>query len=59
MEIEEEEVKWEATEPEKDGAVLTLGLRRRRAPEQPLRFFDETSIPLTFIEVIVLVLVLY
>lgn len=31
MEIEEEEVKWEAMEPEKDEPVLTLGLRRRRA----------------------------
>uniref|UniRef100_A0A6M2EEP8 Uncharacterized protein n=1 Tax=Populus davidiana TaxID=266767 RepID=A0A6M2EEP8_9ROSI len=29
MEIEEEEVKREATEPEKDGAFPTLGLRRR------------------------------
>nr|TKS12271.1 hypothetical protein D5086_0000065550 [Populus alba] len=33
-------MKWEATEPERDGAVRTLGLRRRRAPEQPFRVFD-------------------
>ncbi|KAH8522972.1 hypothetical protein H0E87_003583 [Populus deltoides] len=36
MEIEEEEVKWEAMEPEKDEPVLTLGLRCQRAPERPL-----------------------
>ena len=55
METEEEEVKWEATEPEKDRAVRTLGLRRRRAPEQTFRGFDQPS----SLEVIVLVLVLY
>ncbi|XP_034887305.1 uncharacterized protein [Populus alba] len=43
MEIEEEEVKLEATEPEKDGAFPTLGLRRRRAPEQTFRGFDQPS----------------
>ncbi|KAJ6961222.1 hypothetical protein NC652_000195 [Populus alba x Populus x berolinensis] len=42
MEIEEEEVKLEATEPEKDGAVQTLGLRRRRAPEQPFPVLDQS-----------------
>jgi len=50
MEIEEEEVKWEAMEPEKDEPVLTLGLRRRRAPERPLP-------QISFSQVIVLVLV--
>ncbi|KAJ6961227.1 hypothetical protein NC652_000200 [Populus alba x Populus x berolinensis] len=40
MKIEGVEMKWEATEPERDGAVRTLGLRRRRAPEQPFRVFD-------------------
>ncbi|KAJ6945040.1 hypothetical protein NC651_000154 [Populus alba x Populus x berolinensis] len=42
MEIEEEEVKLEATEQEKDGAVQTLGLRRRRAPEQPFLVLDQS-----------------
>ncbi|KAJ6945037.1 hypothetical protein NC651_000153 [Populus alba x Populus x berolinensis] len=42
MEIEEEEVKWEATEPEKDRAVRTPGLRRRRAPEQPFLVLDQS-----------------
>lgn len=51
MEIEEEEVKWEAMEPEKDEPVLTLGLRRRRAPERPLPQISILS------QVIVLVLV--
>ena len=56
MEIEEEEVKWEAMEPEKDGAVLTLGLRRRRAPERPLPPLHPPSISSISL-VIVLVLV--
>lgn len=46
MEIEEEEVKWEAMEPEKDEPVLTLGLRRRRAPEQSLHSLLPSSISL-------------
>jgi len=58
MEIEEEEVKWEAIEPEKDEPVLTLGLRRRRAPERPLPPLHPSSLSL-LAEVIVLVLVLH
>ncbi|XP_061973929.1 uncharacterized protein LOC133695633 isoform X3 [Populus nigra] len=46
MEIEEEEVKWEAMEPERDEPVLKLGLRRRRAPEQSLHSLLPSSISL-------------
>ena len=58
METEEEEVKWEATEQEKDGAVRTIGLRRRRGPEETFNVFDQPS-KSSSLEVIVLVLVLY
>ncbi|KAG6787583.1 hypothetical protein POTOM_003624 [Populus tomentosa] len=47
METEEEEVKREATEPEKDRAVRTLGLRRRRSPEQLVGVFDQLSMSLS------------
>ncbi|KAG6790952.1 hypothetical protein POTOM_000061 [Populus tomentosa] len=42
MEIEEEEVKWEAAEPQK--ALLTLGLRNRREPEHPLKHTVQFSL---------------